>query len=71
MYKYFTFIFVEEKIAMTAPVLVRLIPGQGPACDNNFTMSFYISKKVKEPPMPSDPSVFLENDPQHFRAYVR
>ncbi|XP_063436525.1 heme-binding protein 2-like [Mytilus trossulus] len=60
----------KEKIAMTAPVLVRLIPGQGPACESNFTMSFFMSNKVADPPAPTDSTVTLKSAPT-FRAYVR
>ncbi|XP_052073939.1 heme-binding protein 2-like [Mytilus californianus] len=60
----------KEKIAMTAPVLVRLIPGPGPACESNFTMSFFMSNKVTDPPAPTDPTVALNSAPT-FRAYVR
>jgi hypothetical protein len=47
-----TLFILEEKIAMTAPVVIRLIPGPGPACESNFTMSFFMSNKVKNPPQP-------------------
>ena len=30
------------KIDMTAPVTIFIIPGAGPNCESNFTMSFYI-----------------------------
>ena len=30
------------KIDMTAPVIYFIIPGAGPNCESNFTMSFYI-----------------------------
>jgi len=56
----------EEKIAMTAPVLIT----QGPACENNFTMSFYISPKVGDAPAPTDATVFLSSMPE-MTVYVR
>jgi hypothetical protein len=31
----------NAKIEMTAPVLTKIEPGQGPACNSAFTMSFY------------------------------
>lgn len=60
----------KQKIDMTAPVIIRLIPGPGPACESNFTMSFYMSNSISDPPQPTDPTVFLEQAPV-FRAYVR
>ncbi|KAK6177130.1 hypothetical protein SNE40_015296 [Patella caerulea] len=59
-----------EKIAMTSPVITRLIPGPGPACESNFTMSFYISNTVTNPPAPTDPKVKLTQLPA-MDAYVR
>ncbi|ESO88879.1 hypothetical protein LOTGIDRAFT_125538 [Lottia gigantea] len=60
----------DMKIEMTAPVLMRLIPGQGPACDNNFTMAFYVSNSVPNPPKAKDSTVYLKNYPK-FKAFVR
>lgn len=31
----------QAKIPMTAPVLTKIEPGQGPNCDSTFVMSFY------------------------------
>ena len=59
-----------QKIAMTAPVLNSIIPGPGPACANNFTMSFFVSPKEGQPPQPSDPEVALTSLPK-LRVYVR
>ncbi|PVD24894.1 hypothetical protein C0Q70_15384 [Pomacea canaliculata] len=59
----------KEKITMTAPVITRVIPGQGPACENNFTESFFISPQV-DPPSPSNPKVFLSSLPKML-VYVR
>ncbi|XP_050413705.1 heme-binding protein 2 [Patella vulgata] len=59
-----------EKIAMTSPVITRLIPGPGPACESNFTMSFYISNTVANPPTPTDTTVKLTQLPA-LVAYVR
>eukprot|EP00057_Strongylocentrotus_purpuratus_P020680 XP_011675154.1 PREDICTED: heme-binding protein 2 [Strongylocentrotus purpuratus] len=45
----------NQKIAMTAPVATRVIPGQGPACESNFTVSFFIpAEHSANPPTPSD-----------------
>ncbi|KAK6186827.1 hypothetical protein SNE40_006097 [Patella caerulea] len=59
-----------EKIAMTVPVITRLIPGAGPACESNFTMSFYLANKVTDPPTPSDPTVKVTKF-EPFDAYVK
>ena len=49
------------KIAMTAPVSNRIIAGEGPNCESNFTMSFYIPSDLQEnPPLPLDASVYIE-----------
>lgn len=32
---------------MTAPVTVRVIPSQGPFCEDNFTISFFIPFAVQ------------------------
>ena len=61
----------EEKIDMTVPVRTRIIPGAGPACEDNFTMSFFLSPKVTDPPQPTDSSVFLNELPQKYTVYVR
>ena len=60
----------EEKIAMTAPVITMIMPGQGPACENNFTTSFFMSPKVQNPPAPTGKDVFLQSMPQ-MKVYVR
>ncbi|XP_046548673.1 heme-binding protein 2-like [Haliotis rubra] len=57
-----------EKIDMTAPVIIKIIPGPGPACESNFTMSFFVARD--NPPRPTDPKVSLQRFPS-FRAYVR
>jgi len=59
----------KEKIAMTCPVIVRIIPGPGPACESNFTMSFF-NIPGKNPPKPSADDVTLTTLPK-LRAYVR
>jgi hypothetical protein len=32
----------QQKVEMTAPVTVRVIPSQGPFCEDNFTISFFV-----------------------------
>uniref|UniRef100_A0A383W6F1 SOUL heme-binding protein n=1 Tax=Tetradesmus obliquus TaxID=3088 RepID=A0A383W6F1_TETOB len=53
------------KIEMTAPVLTKVVPGQGPTCESQFTMSFYNPWKYQSgaAPKPTDASVFINNVP--------
>ncbi|XP_005809612.1 heme-binding protein 2-like [Xiphophorus maculatus] len=61
----------KAKVEMTAPVTCHVVPGAGPACESQFTVSFYIPDELQEnPPEPTDPDVFLE-DRKEFTAYVR
>merc|ERR1719213_547053 len=39
---------MNTKIDMTAPVTLRIIPGEGPNCESNHTMSFYIPAAFQE-----------------------
>ena len=55
---------------MTAPVLVRIIPGQGPACEDDFRTSFYMAPKVSDPPKPTNPNVTLSSLPAQT-VYIR
>ena len=49
------------KIPMTAPVSRRIIAGEGPNCESNFTMSFFIPSNLQEnPPLPLDSTVYIE-----------
>lgn len=59
-------------IDMTVPVINRVIPGEGPLCDNNFTYSFYVPSKYQDsgPPAPTNPDVYTNILPE-FSAYVR
>lgn len=51
----------KAKIAMTAPVVDTIVPGQGPLCKNNLTLSFFVPFDFQRigPPKPTDPEVFL------------
>ncbi|XP_071335358.1 heme-binding protein 2 [Trachinotus anak] len=61
----------KVKVEMTAPVTCRVDPGAGPACESQFTVSFYIPEEQQAtPPEPSDPDVFVEHR-KEFTAYVR
>jgi len=59
----------KEKIAMTAPVINKVIPGQGPACESNFTMSFFVAGSNKGP-APTNKEVSL-NRFNSMKVYVR
>lgn len=59
----------KKKIAMTCPVIVRIIPGQGPACESNFTMSFFVAPSEGTPSAPSDPTVSIVKLPA-LKAYA-
>ncbi|XP_070782102.1 heme-binding protein 2 [Enoplosus armatus] len=61
----------KVKVDMTAPVTCRVDPGAGPACESQFTVSFFIPEEHQDnPPEPSDPEVFVEYR-KEFTAYVR
>ncbi|XP_072176595.1 heme-binding protein 2-like isoform X2 [Diadema setosum] len=54
----------EQKIEMTAPVAREIIPGQGPACETKYTMSFYMQREFSEnPPNPTESDVFIKRLP--------
>ncbi|XP_072015637.1 heme-binding protein 2-like [Amphiura filiformis] len=61
----------KEKVPMTAPVITRVIPGAGPACESNFTISFFVPFKFQSnTPKPTADNVFLSSIEKH-EAYVR
>ncbi|XP_077566531.1 heme-binding protein 2 [Stigmatopora nigra] len=61
----------KVKVEMTAPVTCRVDPGDGPACETRFTVSFFVPEEHREaPPSPSDSEVFVEPR-DSFTAYVR
>ena len=41
----------SEKIPMATPIATKIVPGQGPACDSNFTVLLFIpfASKAKRP----------------------
>ncbi|BDA45183.1 probable heme-binding protein 1 [Coccomyxa sp. Obi] len=51
------------RINMTAPVLVKVLPGDGPFCQNNFTISFFVPTQQGDTPVPTEPSVYLSRLP--------
>ena len=55
---------MNAKIPMTAPVSMRILPGEGPNCESNYTMSFWIPSDFQEDtPAPSDPLLYIEERP--------
>jgi hypothetical protein len=62
LFKYISGFNVEQqKVEMTAPVTVRVLPSQGPFCEDNFTISFFVPYAFQaKAPLPSDSTVFLE-----------
>merc|ERR1711892_197766 len=55
------------KIPMTAPVSLRILPGPGPNCESNFTMSFLIPSDIQCDlcaPSPTNSLVYLEDRPE-------
>ena len=59
---YFISLLISEmKVDMTSPVTTKILPGEGPNCENTFTVSFYIPPLHQEnPPVPTNPEVFIE-----------
>eukprot|EP00057_Strongylocentrotus_purpuratus_P004551 XP_003728923.1 PREDICTED: heme-binding protein 2 [Strongylocentrotus purpuratus] len=67
-FKLFNYIQGENegghKIEMTAPVARQYIPGQGPACETKYTMSFFVPREFTEnTPKPTAPDVFITDLP--------
>merc|ERR1719454_1491432 len=61
----------KQKLAMTAPVITEIIPGPGPNCESNFTMSFYVPKALwSAAPQPTAADVFLHEVPE-VTVYVK
>jgi len=58
-----------SKIPMAAPVTNKIIPGAGPACDTVFQISFFIPFEFQDnPPLPTNDTVFIADDPELTRA---
>ncbi|XP_077980243.1 heme-binding protein 2-like [Glandiceps talaboti] len=58
------------KVEMAAPVAVQVQPGEGPACESNYTVNFFVPFADQDsPPEPSDPTVFI-TQMATFKAYV-
>lgn len=54
----------QKSIEMTAPVLVKVEPGQGPNCNTTFTVSFFVPFEYQPPnsppPAPTSQDVFTQ-----------
>ena len=56
----------SAKIDMTAPVLVKVLPGSGPNCASVFTVSFFVPfsyQSAAGPPKPTSSLVYIESIP--------
>ena len=54
----------NEVVDMTAPVITKVMPGEGPNCSSYFTMSFYVPYALQSnPPAPTSADVYLEMHP--------
>jgi len=54
----------KSKIPMTAPVKNLITPGQGPFCESNFTISFFVPFAFQDStPEPITADVFLTSEP--------
>ncbi len=50
---------------MTAPVLVRIHPGQGPFCESSYNVSFFVPFSFQNnPPQPTGAGVYTETLPE-------
>ena len=59
------------KIDMTAPVLTKVIHGQGPNCRSTFVQHFMLTHKLWAAPIPpTDASVYIVDIPQ-MDVFVR
>jgi hypothetical protein len=60
----------STKIPMTTPVATKIEPGQGPACDSNFTTFFFVPYSLQSnTPTPTNQQLSLVNLPE-LTAYV-
>merc|ERR1711872_139860 len=61
----------NQKIPMTAPVTLRIEPGEGPNCESFYTMSFLIPSDLQEgTPEPTNSLVYLE-DRQEMKVVTK
>ncbi len=60
----------NEKIPMATPIATKVVPGQGPACNSNFTVLLFIPFAYQsKAPAPTDAQVALVDLPA-VTAYV-
>ena len=61
-----------EKIAMTAPVTIDVVPGAGPFCESTFIVSFYVPFEYQNPqnppPAPTSSDVYIEAIDESIQA---
>ena len=63
--------FTEDKLPMTAPVILRVDAGEGGLwLPKNFTLFFFIHPSVKTPPAPTDDSIEVL-DINSYTLYIR
>merc|ERR1711893_27971 len=58
------------EIAMTSPVITKVIPGDGPACESSFMTSFFVSPTEVPAPEPKDETVVLVSQESQI-VYVK
>ena len=52
------------KIPMASPVATKIVPGQGPACDSNFTVLFFVPFAYqRNTPIPTNPELAIVDLP--------
>ena len=66
----------HSNIPMTAPVLTKVDPGDGPNCESTFTVAFYVPEKFQDGSVPKPLSLDVNTtsfpaDTQHAQFYVR
>ena len=57
----------QQKVAMTAPVLNYITPGEGPFCEDHFNISFFVPFDLQgKVPKPTSPDVYsVQRPPMH------
>ena len=61
---------VEKKIPMTCPVITKITPSQGPACESTFAMNFFLEPEEGDAPQPTNTEVKLTELPK-MKVYIR
>ena len=57
----------EERkyLALTKPIVVRVLAGPGPSCGSEFIVSMYLGgETTQNPPTPTDERLFIEERPR-------